>query len=152
MFGSFSDAMYYSKLFAYKWNDCFCKHQKAFYDHQVDFTNLNIVENTVEQNGLSKSHRMPFCPEIKTKNIRWVFKIPDRTMLYKVLGGRNNTLTVAVQSPGMEQGHSTVEFVPYKNLVCLYIAYREFKYNNKIDQTSASFLLPPCTGISKWRW
>lgn len=44
--------------------------RKHFMINNVNVTKLNIVGNTVEQNGLPKSHRMPFCPEIKTENRR----------------------------------------------------------------------------------
>lgn len=64
--------------------------RKDFMINNVNITNLNIVGNTVEQNGLPKSHWMAFCPEIKTEYRRCEFKILGRAMLYRGLSGGSN--------------------------------------------------------------
>ena len=65
-------------------------------------------------------------------------------MLYKGLNGGKKTSTTVVGGPGKQQGQSVVGFAPCS----LNASSMENLNIMQIDQTSASFLISPCTGTA----
>lgn len=86
----------------------FASTRKHFMITYIDFINFTVVRKTTEKNGLFRSHRMPFCPEFKTKNRVINSKFwTENAMGVGVLQGAE---------PGEQHGHNTVERTLYKNL------------------------------------